>query len=211
MLTYDPPLRDSILTARRKEGARQGEAQGLATKKPARKNGRANRRYELGQLELQPHLGVGNTQRTQLQIDACAGLGIGASVMMIQRDAKIGAHAAEFFGGKRQTAPGAFKRAQKRRTRFALACSLTAGGQHAPVKRGIVCKQMCRPFKKGLHLWPHFGKCRRVFKHGPSQAVDLCKHYPRRRRPDKAVKNIGHPALLNTSKAHGASAVGRVA
>ena len=65
--------------------------------KPARKSGRVKRHVGSGILILQAHLGVGNAQRTQLQIDAGAGLGIGTRVVVVERYAKVVAHAAELF------------------------------------------------------------------------------------------------------------------
>ena len=68
-----------------------------ANKKPARKSGRVKRHRETIRVKLQAHLGIGNAQRTQLQIDAGAGLGIGTRVVVVERYAKVGTHAAEFF------------------------------------------------------------------------------------------------------------------
>ena len=59
---------------------------GPANKKPARKSGRVKRRRESIRMKLQAHLGIGNAQRTQLQIDACAGHGIGTRVVVVERD-----------------------------------------------------------------------------------------------------------------------------
>lgn len=69
-------------------------------------------------------------------------------MVVVQRNPKVGAHAAELFGGKRQTAAGAFKGAQKRRTGFLRSHGVAACGKHTPVKGGIVRKQAAAPSRK---------------------------------------------------------------
>ena len=69
-------------------------------KKPPGKPGGSEQTEYLGRgyrRNLEAHLGIGNAQRTQLQIDAGAGLCIRARVVVVKVYAKIRAHTAELF------------------------------------------------------------------------------------------------------------------
>ena len=135
--------------------------------------------HSQSQFALDTHLAVGNAQSPQVQINLCAGCGIGPRMMMVQSDAEVFAHMVQLFGWQRQAAARALERAEKMPPRRIRPRFATAGQQYAPVKRGIVRQQHLSPFHERLHPGPDVTEGRGIFEHGPGQAVNFRKKHSR--------------------------------
>ena len=135
------------------------------------KSRQAGRR--VGTALFQTHLIRRKSHFPQVQVDFCAGQNVGVGLVVIERNAELGAYIVQTVAAQAEP-PARFEyRAQKRDIRRSDIRRAAAASQHPAVEAGVMGDKVVRTAHERGKIRPEFHKAGAVPEHVPGKTVDF--------------------------------------